>query len=134
MQFRLTRRALGDLGLSIQDYASRPASDYTDAHDVVRVFVERRRQSPVGQEWTNLPVTAARAYNLHFGRLRALTWHDEDAGVVWLLGVGWHESGLSPARWWGFEGDPRCVQPAIAGCWSSVSRGVSSSAIEVSER
>ena len=93
MQFRLTRRALGDLGLSIQDYASRPASDYTDAHDVVRVFVERRRQSPVGQEWTNLPVTAARAYNLHFGRLRALTWHDEDAGVVWLLGVGWHESG-----------------------------------------
>lgn len=93
MQFRLTRRALADLGLSIHDYASRPATDYTEAHGLVRAFVERRRQSPVGQEWTNLPVTAARAYNLHFGRHRGLTWHDEDSDVVWLLGVGWHESG-----------------------------------------
>ena len=93
MRFRLTRRALEDLGLAIEDYAARPATDYTDAHDVVRVFVERRRQSPIGQEWTNLPVTAAPAYNLHFGRHRALTWHDEDSDVVWLLGVGWHESG-----------------------------------------
>ena len=93
MQFRLTRRALEDLGLAIEDYASRAATDYTDAHDVVRVFVERRRQSPIGQERTNLPVTAAPAYNLHFGRHRGLTWHDEDSDVVWLLGVGWHESG-----------------------------------------
>lgn len=37
--------------------------------------------------------TAARAYNLHFGRHRDLTWHDADSNVVWLLGVGWHESG-----------------------------------------
>ena len=43
-------------------------------------------------------------------------------------------SRLSPARWWGFEGDPRCVQPAIAGWSGSVSRGALSSAIEVSER
>jgi hypothetical protein len=74
VQFRLTRRALEDLGLAIEDYAARPATDYTDAHDVVRAFVERRRQSPIGQESTNLPVTAASAYNLHFGRYRALTW------------------------------------------------------------
>lgn len=93
MQFRLTRHALEDLGLTIEDYAARPATDYTDAHDVVRAFVERRQQSPIGQERTNLPVTAAPAYNLHFGRHRALTWHDEDADVVWLLGVGWHELG-----------------------------------------
>jgi hypothetical protein len=93
VQFRLTRRALQDLDLSIPEHASRPATDYTDAHDVVRAFVQRRRQSPVGQEWTNLPVTAARAYNLHFGRHRGLTWHDADSDVVWLLGVGWHESG-----------------------------------------
>lgn len=93
MQFRLTRRALEDLGLAIEQYAARPATEYMEVHDVVRVFVERRRQKPIGQEWTNLPVTAAPAYNLHFGRHRALTWHDEDSGVVWLLGVGWHESG-----------------------------------------
>jgi hypothetical protein len=74
VQFRLTRRALEDLGLAIEDYAARPATDYTDAHDVVRAFVERRRQSPIGQESTNLPVTAASANNLHFGRYRALTW------------------------------------------------------------
>ncbi len=93
MQFRLTRRALEDLGLSVADYADRPATDYQDAHDVVRVFVERRKQDPKGQEWTNLPVTAAPVYNLHYGRHRGLTWHDEDSDVVWLLGVGWHESG-----------------------------------------
>ncbi|MGP8151495.1 MAG: hypothetical protein ACLPXU_12535, partial [Acidimicrobiales bacterium] len=37
--------------------------------------------------------TAASVYNLHYGRWRGLTWHDEDSDVVWLLGVGWHESG-----------------------------------------
>lgn len=93
MQFRLTRRALEDLGLSVDDYAGRPATDFVDAHDVVRVFVERRSRDPKGQEWTNLPVTSAPAYNLHHGRFRGLTWHDESSDVVWLLGVGWHETG-----------------------------------------
>jgi len=93
VQLRLTRRALDDLGLSSEKYASLPATSYTDVNDVVRAFVERRTQSPIGQELTKLPITAAPAYNLHFGRHRGLTWHDEDANVVWLLGVGWHESG-----------------------------------------
>ena len=93
MQFRLTRRAIADLGLSVDDHASRPATDYVEAHGAVRAFVERRRQDPGGQEWTNLPATAARAANLHFGRHRGLTWHDQASDVVWLLGVGWHESG-----------------------------------------
>lgn len=93
MQFRLTRRALEDLGLSVDDYARLPANEFVEAHDVVRSFVEQRSQDPKGQEWTKLPVTSAPAYNLHHGRYRGLTWHDEDADVVWLLGVGWHESG-----------------------------------------
>lgn len=92
VQFRLTRHALEDLSLSIDAYAGRPATDFQDAHDVVRVFVERRSQEPKGQEWTNLPVTSAPAYNLHHGRYRGLTWHDEDSDIVWLLGVGWHEA------------------------------------------
>jgi hypothetical protein len=93
VQFRLTRRALEDLDLDVDTYARGPASDFVDAHDVVRAFVDQRSQGPEGQEWTNLPVTSAPAYNLHHGRYRGLTWHDEDNDVVWLLGVGWHESG-----------------------------------------
>ena len=93
MQFRLTRRALEDLGLSLEEFSRRPATDYQGAHDLVRAFVERRAQDPKGQEWTNLPVTAVRVSNLHYGRYRGLTWHDEDSDVVWLLGVGWHRSG-----------------------------------------
>lgn len=93
MQFRLTRRALDDLDLDVDTYARRPASDFVDAHDVVRAFVQQRSQNPKGQEWTKLPVTLAPAHNLHHGRYRGLTWHDEDNDVVWLLGVGWHESG-----------------------------------------
>ena len=93
MQFRLTRRALEDLGLSVDDHAGQPATAFQDAHDVVRAFVDRRTQDPRGQEWTNLPVTSAPVYNLHYGRYRGLTWHDENSDVVWLLGVGWHEAG-----------------------------------------
>jgi hypothetical protein len=93
VQFRLTRRALEDLDLAVEVYARRPASDYMDAHPVVRAFVERRRQDPTGQESTRLPVTAAPVYNLHHGRHRGLTWHDVESDVVWLLGVAWHESG-----------------------------------------
>jgi len=93
VQLRLTRRALEDLGLPVAVHAHQPATDYSDAHDVVRVFVERRSQDPKGQEWTDLPSTAAPVYNVHHGRYRGLTWHDEDSDVVWLLGVGWHESG-----------------------------------------
>lgn len=92
MQFRLTRRALEDLGLPVEQDARRPATDYLDAHPVVRAFVERRRQDPSGQEWTSLPVIAAPVSNLHYGRYRGLTWHDKDSDVVWLLGVGWLES------------------------------------------
>lgn len=93
MRFRLTRRALDDLGLAVDVYARRPASELVDAHDVVRAFVDQRSQDPKGQEWTRLPVTSAPVYNLHHGRYRGLTWHDQDNDVVWLLGVGWHESG-----------------------------------------
>jgi hypothetical protein len=52
-----------------------------------------RGQDPDGQERTLLPNTNAVVWNLHHGRHRGLTWHDEAADVVWLLGVGWHESG-----------------------------------------
>ena len=70
MELRLTRRALDDLGLDTALYARRPAADYVDVHEAVRAFVERRRQSPVGQETTQLPVSRQVVFNLHPGRWR----------------------------------------------------------------
>jgi len=63
----------------------RPATDYRDAHIFVTAFVERRRRVP-GSGTDEPAVTAASVYNLHHGRWRGLTWHDEDSDVVWLLG------------------------------------------------
>lgn len=55
--------------------------------------MERRSQQPEGQENIQLPVTRAVVFNLHQGRWRGLTWHDQDEEIVWLLGVGQHRSG-----------------------------------------
>lgn len=89
-QLRLTHSALEDLGLP-SELAVLPADAYADRHECVQAFVERRSQHPEGPEATFLPVTAAPVHNLHCGRHRGLTWYDEARGVVWLLGVGWHE-------------------------------------------
>jgi hypothetical protein len=93
VRLRLTRAALKDLGLPIEELRRLDASEYVDAHPVVAKFVELRAQSPTGQETTSLPATPATVWNLHCDRWRGLTWHDEGDGIVWLLGVGWHESG-----------------------------------------
>jgi hypothetical protein len=89
---RVTRAALGDLGLD-ESFADQPAERLVDEHPVIRAFVERRSQSPTGQEVTYLPVTKLTVYNLHSGTARGLTWHDDVDGVVWLLGVAWHRGG-----------------------------------------
>jgi hypothetical protein len=49
VQFRLTRDALEDLGLSVDDYASQPATEFQEAQDVVRLFVERRTRRDPGR-------------------------------------------------------------------------------------
>jgi len=92
VQLRLTHQALSDLGLSIEKYSRKSATEYVDANGMVASFVEMRSQSPVGQEATKLPVTRATVWNIHLGRYRGLTWHDVNSDVVWLLGVGWHET------------------------------------------
>lgn len=93
-QLYCTWGALKDLGLD-PELARRPAQGLTDRHEVIDAFVAQRSQSPVGPEATYLPATRVPVYNLHHGRWRALTWHEDehDLDVVWLLGVGWHESG-----------------------------------------
>jgi hypothetical protein len=89
---RVTRAALSDLGVD-PSHAGRPAEELIAYHPVIKAFVERRSQSPEGQETTTLPVTRAVVYNLHSGTARGLTWHEEadDLDVVWLLGVAWHK-------------------------------------------
>jgi hypothetical protein len=93
VDLRLTRRALDDLGLDPQVLAGRPAPDLVDRHPVIAAFVERRGQSPEGQEAIQLPASRATVYSLHAGRWRALTWCEEELGIVWLLGGGYHRSG-----------------------------------------
>jgi len=91
---RCTWRALLDLGID-PDLGWEPAEALVDNHPLLRAFVSRRRQNPQGPEATHLPITAAPVFNLHSGRWRGLTWHEQtdDLDVVWLLGAGWHESG-----------------------------------------
>jgi hypothetical protein len=84
---------LEDLGLAVDANAGRDATELVEAHRMIRAFVDRRRENPEGSETTQLPSTKAVVWNLHFERLRGLTWHDEEADVIWLLGVGYHESG-----------------------------------------
>lgn len=93
-QLRCTWRALEDLGLA-PALGRKPAEALAEEHAVIRAFVEQRTQSPEGQEATYLPITPVPVYNLHHGRWRALTWHEEedDLDVVWLLGAGRHEAG-----------------------------------------
>jgi hypothetical protein len=94
---RITGRCrVDDIGLPA-DSTSR-ARDHIDVHRVVKAFVERRSQSPVGQETFRCAteVTGRTIYTLHAGDDRGATWHDlqeadeedEDGGldIVWLLG------------------------------------------------
>lgn len=60
------------------------------AHPVLRAFVERRGQEPIGSERI-AEVSAylkAPIYSLHVGTRRPATWYDQDEQVVWLLAVG----------------------------------------------
>ena len=91
MELRLTRRALADLSLG-DELAGRAAQDLVDLHPVISAFVERRSQDPKGQEAIQLPASRAIVYSLHAGRWRALTWWEEELGIVWLLGAGYHRS------------------------------------------
>lgn len=88
-----------DLGATcrclIQDLAFPPAAcaarveELADSR-VIRAFLERRNQSPEGQETIQELQPQLTAYSLHVGRYRGATWYDRAAAVCWLLAVGIH--------------------------------------------
>lgn len=88
---RLTLNACEDLGLDCDT----PLVELAEQHALVRSFLAMRSQDVDGQETTQLPRSKQVVFNLHGGRWRGLTWWDAAAGVVWLLGAGYHRSGAS---------------------------------------
>lgn len=88
-QLRLTLHACEDLDVS----PDLPVADLADEHPLIRKFVDMRSQSVEGQEAIQLPRSDKPVWSLHASRWRGLTWWDAKAGVVWLLGAGYHESG-----------------------------------------
>lgn len=94
---RVTRRALDDMKLDPEEGPTFDIEANVRTHDVLRAFWNKRRNSPVGQEQTQ--GIKAPVYNLHAKNpWRAVTWHDEDEGVVWLLAVSPHNYDLFVQR------------------------------------
>lgn len=95
---RITARCLHD-DLGLDSGAPARAEEHQGVHRMVRAFVERRGQSPIGQETFRCgsEVTGRPLYTLHSGDDRGATWHQESVppgietdyrlGIVWLLGV-----------------------------------------------
>lgn len=91
---RITRRCLtDDLGLPA-DGVDVPIDDLANANDVVAAFRDRRAEMySVGQEPIRSLLPEVVAFSLHVGRQRGATWHHREAGVIWLLAVGYHREG-----------------------------------------
>ena len=86
---RLTLRALHDLGVK-----EAAPDDFDDIRrksvnrDIVSKFLKLRTATPTGTEGPMRNVGRPDIYSLH-GRdgIRAATWHDDEFGICWLLGV-----------------------------------------------
>lgn len=95
---RITRRCLREDFHLDADVSGR-AEDHLEVHPLVRAFVERRGQIPIGQETfrCGTEVTGLPLYTLHAGTDRGATWHQSsvppglrseyELGIVWLLGA-----------------------------------------------
>jgi hypothetical protein len=90
---RVTRRCLrDDLSIGSGDLDS-PIDLLAQEYPVIAAFQEQRSQLPTGQETIQDLSSKITAFSLHAGEFRGLTWHQEKAGVVWLLAVKFHRSG-----------------------------------------
>lgn len=80
-----------DLGFGARD-CERPVSELAELNSVVADFVARRAQRPIGAEVIQSLAPKLIAYSLHSRRYRGATWHQEDAGIVWLLAAHLHRA------------------------------------------
>ena len=89
---RITLRCLeDDLGMSRAD-VNTPVAEID--HEFVRVFVDKRRDHPKGNEPFVLPKHGPIADKLRqTERWRGATLYDSEENIVWLLGFGFHTSG-----------------------------------------
>lgn len=92
---RVTKRCLVD-DLQLPETAAKgPLEAVAGSSGIVDAFLERRAHHPVGQETIQGLTSRIVAYSLHSADYRGITWHQENAGVVWLLAAGFHRSGKS---------------------------------------
>lgn len=91
---RITRRCLtDDLGLPA-DSVNLPIDELAGANDVIAAFRDRRAEMGLaGQEPIRSLLPEVVAFSQHVGRRRGATWHHREAGVIWLLAVGYHREG-----------------------------------------
>jgi hypothetical protein len=91
---RITRRCLtDDLGLAA-DSVDLPIDELAKMNDVIAAFRDRRAElGSAGQEPIRSLLPHVVAFSLHVGRRRGATWHHREAGVIWLLAVGYHREG-----------------------------------------
>jgi hypothetical protein len=74
------------------------------ANDVITAFRERRAEmGSAGQEPIRSLLPEVVAFSLHVGRRRGATWHHREAGVIWLLAVGYHREGHADDAYAHFE-------------------------------
>jgi len=91
---RITRRCLtDDLGLPAES-VDLAIDELASANDVIAAFRDRRAETgSAGQEPIRSLLPEVVAFSLHVGRRRGATWHHREAGVIWLLAVGYHREG-----------------------------------------
>jgi hypothetical protein len=91
---RITRRCLlDDLGLPAEN-VELTIDELASASDVIAAFRDRRAEmGSTGQEPIRSLLPEVVAFSLHVGRRRGATWHHREAGVIWLLAVGYHREG-----------------------------------------
>lgn len=101
---RITRRCLNDdLGLPA-DAADLTIDELANANDVIAAFRDRRGEvGSAGQEPIQSLLPEIVAFSLHVGRQRGATWHHREAGVIWLLAVGYHRGGHADDAYAYFE-------------------------------
>src|SRR5437764_295002 len=75
---------------------TKPVRIFESDHAPLRLLAELERRSPrdgLARTGADPVAPTLVAFSLHVGRRRGATWHRREAGVIWLLAVGYHREG-----------------------------------------